>query len=146
MMLKSRTASTIKQMDLKQAQTSDASIGKVIQYLKSDNWPQVKDLCGKHPDTRQLLHEWQTLRIDHTRILHRKKMVSILNLFCLRNIGALCSKSCTRKWVIVVLTRWYTWHDKDFTGQECKPILSISLGKFVIASDNGNLHFQPKTP
>ena len=43
-MLKSRTASNIKQMDLKQAQTSDASIGKVIQYLKSGNRPEVKDL------------------------------------------------------------------------------------------------------
>ena len=71
-MLKSRTASTIKQMDLKQAQTSDASIGKVIQYLKSGNCPQVKDLHGEHPDTRQLLHEWQRLQTDHTGILHRK--------------------------------------------------------------------------
>ena len=57
-------------MDLKQAQTSDASIGKVIQYLKSDNCPQVKDLCGEHPDTRQLLHQWRELQIDHTGILH----------------------------------------------------------------------------
>ena len=70
-------------------------------------------------------------------------MVPILKLFCPRNIAALCSKSCARKWVILVLTEWYTWHDKDFTGQECKLILSISLGKFVITSDNGDLHFQP---
>ena len=71
-MLKSRTASTIKQMDLKQVQTTDASIGKVIQHLKSGNCLQVKDLHGEHPDTRQLLHEWRKLQIDHTGILHRK--------------------------------------------------------------------------
>ena len=71
-MLKSRTASTIKQMDLKQAKTNDASIGKVIQYLKSGNHPQVKGLHGEHLDTRQLLHEWLKLQIDHTGILHKK--------------------------------------------------------------------------
>ena len=57
-MLKSRTATDVKQMDLKQAQACDTSIGKVIQYLKSGNCPQVKDLPGEHPDTKQLLHEW----------------------------------------------------------------------------------------
>ena len=68
-------------MDLKQAQTSDASIGKVIQYLKSGNHPQVKDLRGECSDTRQLLHEWQKLQIDHTGILHRKKWSLYSNCF-----------------------------------------------------------------
>ena len=59
-------------MDLKQAQTSDTSIGRVIQYLRSGNRPQVKDLRGEYPDTRQLLHEWRKLQIEHIGILHRK--------------------------------------------------------------------------
>ena len=66
---KKQVASQFKSIDMKATQLSDPVIRKVMKYLKSDHKPSREEMFQESPATRQLLHEWQKLKLEPDGIL-----------------------------------------------------------------------------
>ena len=74
--VKETTFQKINAVDLRQAQTQDQTIGRVLNFVNSNIKPSPRDVSHEPPNVKRLLHEWNKLEIANNGLLIRNNGIS----------------------------------------------------------------------